>query len=481
MIGKEDMLHNKIAKSAFLLMILSVFFTFITPVISEESIYIPIPSYRVGPYAAGGSGYYGGILDYYSLLNERDGGVGGVKLTWSECETEYSVERGVECYKRMKDRDGGALFFDPLSVGIAIALNEVVRADQISQITVNHGMSETIDGEVFPFAFPLGLGVPDEYNATIRFIAHLVTGDDPNAVDLAKALNGKTIVTLHHGSPYGKEALGYMSAMGEEYGFKHITIEVPHPGNEQQAQWLKIRKLKPDFVFLRGWGVMNPVAMQTASRMGYPVTRLIGNIWSNSDEDVIPAGEVAHGYQAITTHPAGLFTRVQNEIIQELYSKGKGDLQDKSRLGSVYHNLGITAGIMHVEAIKNAQKRWGEGKRLTAQQVRWGFENIKFDEKRIAEVGAKGLLGPMLVTCKDHVGGHNSKFQKWNADERKWEIVTPWIKSQAPTETLFVSAEKYRVENVIEKRDCNDPQQRDNWKLTDNEPVVPVGVSTWNL
>ena len=247
-------------------------------VFAEGQMYIPIPSYRVGPYAAGGTGYYGGILDYYNLMNMRDGGVGGVKLTWSECETEYSVERGVECYKRMKDREGGALFFDPLSVGIAIALNEVVRADKIPMITVNHGMSETIDGEVFPYVFPLGMGVPDEYNATVRFMAHLESGDDPNTVDIKAALNGKKVVTVYHGSPYGKEALGYMDQMGEEYGFEHHRIEVPHPGNEQQSQWIKIRKIKPDFVFLRGWGVMNPVAMQSAARIGFPVNRLIGNI-----------------------------------------------------------------------------------------------------------------------------------------------------------------------------------------------------------
>lgn len=446
--------------------------------IAAEEMYIPIPSYRVGPYAAGGTGYYGGILDYYKLMNIRDGGVGGVKLTWSECETEYSVERGVECYKRMKDRDGGALFFDPLSVGIAIALNEVVRKDQIPMITVNHGMSETIDGEVFPYVFPLGMGVPDEYNATVRFMAHLESGDDPNTVDIKAALNGKKVVTLYHGSPYGKEALDYMSAMGDEYGFEHIRIEVPHPGNEQASQWQKIRKEKPDFVFLRGWGVMNPVAMQTAQRTGFPVDRLIGNIWSNSDEDVKPAGKAAHGYQAITTHPAGIFADVQKQIIDTVYKAGEGDLQDKSRLGSVYHNLGITAGLMHVEAIKNAQKRFGNIA-LSAEQVRWGFENIHFDEARIKELGAEGLLAPMLVTCKDHVGGHNSKFQKYNAETHKWEIVTPWIKSQAPTQALFDSAEKYRVDNKIAKRDCNDANDRDNWTLAGDQPAAPAEVSTW--
>ena len=97
-----------------------------------------------------------------------------------------------------------------------------------------------------------------------------------------------------------------------------------------------------------------------------------------------------------------------------------------------------------LKQLRNAQKRFGNIA-LSAEQVRWGFENIRFDEARIKELGAEGLLAPMLVTCKDHVGGHNSKFQKYNAETRKWEIVTPWIKSQAPTNALcLTSAEKYR-------------------------------------
>ena len=79
------MIRSSIAKTSCCVMGLLALFALATPVLSEETMYIPIPSYRVGPYAAGGTGYYGGILDYYSPLNEKHGGVGGVKLTWSEC------------------------------------------------------------------------------------------------------------------------------------------------------------------------------------------------------------------------------------------------------------------------------------------------------------------------------------------------------------------------------------------------------------
>ena len=62
----------------------------------------------------------GGFIDYMNLINIRDGGVNGVKLTWDECETQYEVERGVECYERQKSHPQIAAW-NPLSVGIAYA------------------------------------------------------------------------------------------------------------------------------------------------------------------------------------------------------------------------------------------------------------------------------------------------------------------------------------------------------------------------
>ena len=61
-----------------------------------------------------------GFIDYLNLLNTRDGGVNGVKLVWDECETQYEVERGVECYERLKSKADVAAW-NPLSTGIAYA------------------------------------------------------------------------------------------------------------------------------------------------------------------------------------------------------------------------------------------------------------------------------------------------------------------------------------------------------------------------
>ena len=124
--------------------------------------YFPLQSYRVGPYAAGGTGFFGGFIDYLTLINARDGGVNGVKLTWSEGETQYEVERGVEVYERLKSRPGIAAW-NPLSVGIAYAMIDRITADKVPLITINHGRTDSTDGRVFPYVFPL---LPNPYSET---------------------------------------------------------------------------------------------------------------------------------------------------------------------------------------------------------------------------------------------------------------------------------------------------------------------------
>ncbi|MCD2177927.1 ABC transporter substrate-binding protein [Rhizobium sp. C1] len=414
--------------------------------------YFPLQSYRVGPYAAGGTGFFGGFIDYLNLINTRDGGVNGVKLTWDECETQYEVERGVECYERQKSHPNLAAW-NPLSVGIAYAMIDRITADKTPLITINHGRTDSTDGRVFPYVFPLLLNPYSETSGIVNYIASKEGGLDK--------LKGKKIVVLYHGSPYGRETIPIYDLLAQKYGFTVQQIEVPHPGNEQQAQWLTIRRAKPDFVVLRGWGVMNPVALKTAAKVGFPASKIIGNVWSNSEEDVIPAGEAAVGYTAITTQASGNSYPVVQEIIKALYDKGKGNLEDKNRIGSVYHNLGIVNGILNVEAIRIAQEKFGH-RTLTGDEVRWGFEHLKLDEAKVEKLGAKGLFHSINVTWDNHEGDGYVTFQQW--DGKKWNVVSDWI---APDWKLLrpiieKSSEAYAKEKGITIRTSGDAEKLSN-------------------
>ena len=95
-----------------------------------------------------------GVADYWTLINERDGGINGVKIIFEECETGYATDKGVECYERLKGKGPtGAGYFSPLSTGITFALTEKAPGDKIPLLTMGYGRSESRDGAVFPWNF----------------------------------------------------------------------------------------------------------------------------------------------------------------------------------------------------------------------------------------------------------------------------------------------------------------------------------------
>ena len=410
--------------------------------------FVPMSYYWVGPYAASGSGIAGGAIDYLAMLNERDGGVNGVKFTWEKCETEYNNARGVECYERTKKNGPtGATLIHPLSTGITYSLIEKGTADHIPIVSVGYGRTDAADGRVFPYVFPLITTYWSQNTAKIKFMGMKAGGMDK--------LKGKKIVNLYHDSAYGKETIPVLDAQAKMYGFQVTHIAVPHPGNEQQAQWLQIRQIQPDWVILRGWGVMNPTAIKAAQRAGYPREKMIGVWWSGSEEDVIPAGDAAKGYIAAAFNVSGTNYPVIQDIMKHVYGKGKGEMDDKSRIGSAYYNRGVVFSIITSEAVRKAQERFGKGKPMTGEQVRWGLENLSIDNAYLKKLGATGFMQPLKVSCMDHEGGGAVKFQQW--DGKQWKVITDWIPSDQKLVRPMIeaSAAQYAKEKGITLRDCS--------------------------
>ena len=203
---------------------------------SQNEQFIPMNGYWVGPYAAGGSGIFGGLIDYMNMINARDGGINGVKLTYEKCETEYNNARGVECYERTKKRGPtGASLVHPLSTGITYSLIDKGTEDHVPIVSIGYGRTDASDGRVFPWIFPLITNYWSQNTAKIKFIGMKEGGMDK--------LQGKKIVNIYHDSAYGKETIPVLDVQAKKYGFQVTHIAVPHPGNEQQAQRSEERRV----------------------------------------------------------------------------------------------------------------------------------------------------------------------------------------------------------------------------------------------
>ncbi len=123
---------------------------------SPDEQFIPLATFRVGAYASSGIPLWGGIIDTFRYINEVQGGINGVKLFWEECETEWQVEKGIECYERFRaGKDGSPVpIYLPNGDPIAKALLQHGTADKLAIPTLNYGPTEAIDGRIFPYAFP---------------------------------------------------------------------------------------------------------------------------------------------------------------------------------------------------------------------------------------------------------------------------------------------------------------------------------------
>ncbi|WP_066267775.1 ABC transporter substrate-binding protein [Hydrogenophaga palleronii] len=411
--------------------------------------YLPVLSYRTGAYAPNGTPTANGIVDYYKLVNER-GGINGVKLLVEECETMYDTARSVECYERLKGKNGGATLIHPWATGATFALTEKAAVDKIPLITTGYGRSESADGTIFKWNFPLLGTYWVAADVIVQAIAQKEGGLDK--------LKGKKIALVYHDSPFGKEPIPLLQERSKMHGFDLQLLPVAAPGVEQKATWLQIRQARPDYTLLWGWGVMNSTALKEAQATGYPREKMYGVWWSSAEPDVRDVGQGAKGYNGVTLqHGTDKNAPVIKEILAKLHDKGQGT-GPRDEVGETLYLRGVVSAAVGIEGIRAAQERFGKGKVMTGEQVRWGLENLNLTQAKLDALGFKGVLrGPISTSCADHVGAGAARIHTW--DGTKWNFTSDWIEAdqQIIRPMVRATAAKYAAEKKLTARtpaDC---------------------------
>ncbi|HJV60373.1 MAG TPA: ABC transporter substrate-binding protein [Albitalea sp.] len=405
--------------------------------------FFPVLPYRTGAYAPNGVPWANGYVDYLKVINARDGGVNGVKIAFEECDTGYSTDRGVECYERLKSKANGEIF-QPLSTGITFALTAKAPNDKNPLITAGYGLSESSDGMVFKWNFPL---MGTYWSGADIIMQHITKKEGGN-------LKGKKIALVYHDSPYGKEPIPLLQERAKLQGYDLTLLPVTAPGVEQKATWLQIRQLRPDYVLLWGWGVMNSAAIKEAVATGYPREKMYGVWWSAGEPDVKDVGEAAKGYNGLVA--TGTEGRVIADIKKYLHAKGQGT-GPVEEVGQTLYMRGLTSAALAVEAMRRAQERYGKGKVMNGDQLRWGVENLALDAKKLDVLGLTGIMRPVSTSCADHEGSRSARIHTW--DGKKWVVTSDWYSADESIIKPLVkaAAAKYAADKKLTPRtpaDC---------------------------
>ena len=181
------------------------------------------------PMRPNGIPFADGVADYITLINARDGGINGVKITFEECETGYATDRGVECYERLKGKGPtGAAYFSPLSTGITFALTEKAPGDKIP--LHHHGLR--------PLRQPRRRGVQLELPAARHLLdggqhRHPAHRQGDGRLRQAQGQEDRAALSrlaLRQGADRG--ARGHVR---KKYGFEFLPIPVPAPGSRAEV------------------------------------------------------------------------------------------------------------------------------------------------------------------------------------------------------------------------------------------------------
>ena len=415
----------------------------------EKAQFFPVLSGRTGPVAPNAAPWANGHNDYMALINAL-GGINGVKTLVEECETAYATDRGVECYERLKGKHGGATVFQPLSTGITFALTEKVPADKIPMITSGYGRSDSADGGVFKWNFPLIGHYWVAGDTAIQFIAQKEGGLDK--------LKGKKIAVAYHDSPFGKELLPILQERAAMHGFTLQLLPIPAPGVEQKAIWLQVRRERPDWVVLQTWGVMTGTSIKEAVATGFPREKMVGTWWSGAEPDLKDVAEGAKGYNAVMMqHGAEPQSAVVKEILEKVHAKGAG-AGPKEEVGSVLYMRGVVGAMLATEGVRASQERFGKGKVMTGEQARWGYENLNLTQAKLDALGFKGVMRPVSTSCQDHMGSAWTRVHTW--DGKKFVWASDWLQAddQIIRPLVKASAEKYAGEKKLTRRSGADCQ-----------------------
>ena len=127
-------------------------------------------------------------------------------------------------------------------------------------------------------------------------------------------------------------------------------------------------------------------------------------------------------------------------------------------MGQVLYMRGAMSAMLALEGIRAAQERFGKGKVMSGEQVRWGLENLNLTQPKLDALGFAGVMRPISTSCVDHMGASWARIHTW--DGKGWKFTSDWLQGdeQIIKPMVKASAEKYAGEKKLQRRTPQDCQ-----------------------
>jgi branched-chain amino acid transport system substrate-binding protein len=343
------------------------------------------------------------VRDYADVLNMK-GGLEGHPIEIVVQDHGNEPQRGIECYEKLKRE--GVMIFDMLSTPVSRAVLPRIMADGNILLQSFVGRGDAIDGDVFKWVFPIGPTYWGQVANDIQYIKTQSKGGD---------MKGVKVGFIYPDYAFGQEPIPILKTLAAKEGFDLQLFPNPLPGKDQAAVWTQIRRFNPDWVISWNLAGMHVVAAREMKRNGIPMSKLITVNWLNEVDIHNIGAEAAKGLKRGTNVAGGKDHPLIQEILTELYAKGKGN-GDRKHLDDVYYNTGLAMYSSMFEGVRLAIKK--DGWPLTPQKIKTGLESLR-------NYDANGLIAPVTVTAHDHGGGGKTRIEMW--DGAKWVPQSDWF------------------------------------------------------
>jgi branched-chain amino acid transport system substrate-binding protein len=191
-----------------------------------------------------------------------------------------------------------------------------------------------------------------------------------------------------------------------------------------RIDWLDVRRDRPDWIYLQGWGAMNPTALKEASKVGFPMSRLVG-VGGRRGRCASRRRAGRKATLRLISVASARTSRQIQDILKYVVDKGRSQVASKDKVGeNVYKPRRVMNAVLITEAIRAAQ-RLTDKKQVSGDDVRRGLETLSITDARWKELGLPHFAAPIHLSCSDHNGHRGIYLVEW--DGTKWTRASGWI------------------------------------------------------